>query len=112
MGAIPVLMSVVTSGGVSWISPPAAWAGKNDTAAVESGRPGRYHIGTTRYARDRTRSGFAAGNKLIWGTTVLDNDTAAATLTGGLGQDWFFANLGPGGIIDTITDRQPGEQVN
>jgi hypothetical protein len=52
--------------------------------------------------------------KLIWGTTVLDNDIAPAKLTGGLGLDWFFANLGPGGVVDTITDRNNGgaEQVN
>jgi hypothetical protein len=52
--------------------------------------------------------------KLVWGKTVVDNDTASAKLTGGTGLDWFFANLGPGGIIDTITDRNNGgqEQVN
>jgi hypothetical protein len=52
--------------------------------------------------------------KLIWGKTVVDNDTASAKLTGGPGLDWFFANLGPGGVVDTITDRNNGgaEQVN
>jgi hypothetical protein len=62
----------------------------------------------------RTGAGFAAGHKLIRGTTVLDNDTASATLTGGAGLDWFFANLGPGGVVDHITDLNNGgpEQVN
>jgi Ca2+-binding RTX toxin-like protein len=57
---------------------------------------------------------FNGSYKLIWGTTVLDNDTAPAKLTGGSGLDWFFANLGPGGIVDIITDLNNGgpEQVN
>src|SRR5581483_11735561 len=56
--------------------------------------------------------GFNGTNKLLWGVTVLDNDTASASLTGNGGLDWFFANQGPGGTIDTITDAQVGEQVN
>jgi hypothetical protein len=52
--------------------------------------------------------GFNGSNKLIWGSTVLDNDSAAATLTGGPGLDWFFANLGPSGIFDHITDLNTG----
>src|SRR5207245_949991 len=55
-----------------------------------------------------------AGNdnpsKLIWGKTVLD-DGFADTLTGGAGLDWFFANRGPGGVLDTITDLD-SERVN
>jgi hypothetical protein len=58
--------------------------------------------------------GFNGTNDLVWGTTVRDNDSAAATLTGGPGLDWFFADLGPGGILDHITDLNNGgpEQVN
>jgi hypothetical protein len=57
--------------------------------------------------------GLNGSNKLIRGTTVHD-DVATDTLTGGTGLDWFFANLGPGGILDHITDRNNGgaEQVN
>jgi hypothetical protein len=29
-------------------------------------------------------------------------------LTGGAGLDWFFANVGPGGVLDTITDLNNG----
>jgi hypothetical protein len=58
--------------------------------------------------------GYNGGYTLKWGTTVLDGGTAADTLTGGPGLDWFFANLGPTGVIDTITDLNNGgtEQVN
>jgi autotransporter-associated beta strand protein len=57
--------------------------------------------------------GLNGTNKLIWGTTVHD-DAVADTLTGNGGLDWFFANLGPGGVLDHITDRNTGglEQVN
>jgi hypothetical protein len=57
---------------------------------------------------------FNFGVRLIWGTTVVDTDMAPATLTGGAGLDWFFANQGPGGAVDQITDRNNGgpEQVN
>jgi Ca2+-binding RTX toxin-like protein len=57
--------------------------------------------------------GLNGSNKLIRGTKVHD-DVATDTLTGGTGLDWFFANLGPGGILDHITDRNNGgaEQVN
>jgi hypothetical protein len=57
--------------------------------------------------------GYNGTNKLIWGTTVQD-DAAADTLTGGAGLDWFFANRGPSGVVDKITDLNNGgtEQVN
>jgi Ca2+-binding RTX toxin-like protein len=43
--------------------------------------------------------GFNGNNKLIWGTTVLDNDVAGAHLTGnGGGQDWFL--YGPGDTVN------------
>ena len=48
--------------------------------------------------------------KLIWGTTVKD-DTAADTLTGGGGLDWFFAQLNAGFVDDTITDLLPGSRL-
>jgi hypothetical protein len=61
----------------------------------------------------RAGTGLSGGNRLIWGTTVHD-DGVADTLTGNGGQDWFFANLGPTGVLDHITDRNNGgpEQVN
>jgi hypothetical protein len=43
--------------------------------------------------------------KFVWGTKVHD-DGNASTLTGGAGMDWFFK-----GASDTITDRDPAEQV-
>ena len=66
-----------------------------------------------RIADLKNGGGLNGSNKLIWGTTVHD-DGAADTLTGGPGLDWFFANLGPGGVLDHITDRNNGgpEQVN
>jgi Ca2+-binding RTX toxin-like protein len=66
-----------------------------------------------RIADLKTGGGFNGNNLLVWGTTVLDNN-AADTLTGGPGLDWFFCNLGPSGVIDTITDLNNGgtEQVN
>jgi autotransporter-associated beta strand protein len=61
----------------------------------------------------KSGGGLNGVNKLIWGTTVHD-DTAADTLTGNAGLDWFFENLGPGGILDHLSDRNNGgaEQVN
>ena len=66
-----------------------------------------------RIADLRNGGGRNEANKLVWGTTVHD-DGAADTLTGGPGLDWFFANLGPGGVLDHITDRNNGgpEQVD
>jgi hypothetical protein len=52
----------------------------------------------------RKGGGFNGSNKLVLGKTVLDNDKASL-LTGGPGQDWFFADLGATGITDLITDR-------
>jgi hypothetical protein len=65
-----------------------------------------------RIADLKNGGGFNGTNKLIWGTTVLDNDVASTKLTGGAGLDWFFANLGPGGLLDHITNRTNGEQVD
>jgi hypothetical protein len=53
--------------------------------------------------------GYNGTYKLVWGTTVKD-DSSPDVLTGGPGLDWFFANLAAG--QDTITNLQPGEQVN
>jgi len=66
-----------------------------------------------RIADLRNGGGLNGANKLIAGTTVHD-DGVADTLTGGAGLDWFFANLGPGGVVDHITDRNNGgsETVN
>jgi hypothetical protein len=50
--------------------------------------------------------GYNGPDKLLWGTTVFD-DASADRLTGGLGRDWFFANLA-GGTPDTITDLNKG----
>jgi hypothetical protein len=63
-----------------------------------------------RIADLRIGRGFNGSNKLILGSTVLDNDTAS-TLTGGAGLDWFFADLA-GSVKDTITDLTNGEEVN
>jgi Ca2+-binding RTX toxin-like protein len=43
---------------------------------------------------------------LIKGTTVLDDNKAPDTLTGGLGQDLFYTFSG-----DKVTDKEPGEKV-
>jgi hypothetical protein len=45
-----------------------------------------------RIADLRNGGGFNGSNKLILGSTVLDND-GASKLTGGGGLDWFFADL-------------------
>jgi autotransporter-associated beta strand protein len=66
---------------------------------------------TQRISDLKNGGGLNGSNKLIWSTTVHD-DAAADTLTGNGGLDWFFANLGPGGVLDHITDRHAGEQVN
>jgi Ca2+-binding RTX toxin-like protein len=51
--------------------------------------------------------GLNGKNKLIFGTTVLD-DGGSDTLTGAAGgMDWYFK-----GASDVITDLQAGEQVN
>jgi Ca2+-binding RTX toxin-like protein len=68
---------------------------------------------STRIADLRTGVGWHQAYRLVWGTTVAD-DGAADSLTGGAGLDWFFANPGPSGITDTITDLdvRAGEQIN
>src|SRR5262249_26799344 len=63
-----------------------------------------------RIADLRSGGGFNGSNKLILGSTVLDSD-GASTLSGGASLDWFFADL-TGGVKDTITDLNNGEQVN
>jgi trimeric autotransporter adhesin len=67
----------------------------------------------TRVSHLRNGGGTNGTHKLVWGTTVND-DSAADSLTGGAGLDWFFANLGPGGVLDTLTDQNNGgtEHVN
>jgi Ca2+-binding RTX toxin-like protein len=61
----------------------------------------------------RTGKGLSSPYRLVLGSTVSNNG-GADTLTGGAGLDWFFANQGPHGVIDTITDLNNGgsEQVN
>jgi hypothetical protein len=66
-----------------------------------------------RVADLKNGGGLNGTNRLVWGTTVLD-DGAADMLTGAAGLDWYFANIAGAGTRDTITDRNtPGpEQVN
>jgi Ca2+-binding RTX toxin-like protein len=45
-------------------------------------------------------------------TTTVFDDVSADVLTGGGGQDWFFANLRGGGVLDLITDLGPGERAD
>jgi hypothetical protein len=59
----------------------------------------------------RGGNGLNGANKLVWGSTVLD-DNNADTLVGGAGLDWFFANQGPGGLVDTIRNFRTPEQIN
>jgi hypothetical protein len=73
----------------------------------------------------KIRAGIGSGGNtysLVWGTTVFDdsgpNGLGHDTLRGDppgsavRGMDWFFANQGPGGVLDTILDLQAGEKVN
>ncbi len=66
-----------------------------------------------RIADLRQGGGLNGANALVWGTTVND-DGVADRMTGNLGLDWFFANRGPGGVLDTITDLNYGgtETIN
>jgi Ca2+-binding RTX toxin-like protein len=90
----------------------------NETALMailqEWQRPDKTYAQRIQDLRTGGAGTYNGSAKLVWGTTVLDDDKAAATLTGGPGLDWFFANLGPGGVVDRITDRNNGgpEQVN
>jgi Ca2+-binding RTX toxin-like protein len=59
----------------------------------------------------RTATGGLNGNASFNASTIRD-DGAADALTGGEGLDWFWANQAPGGVRDSITDLQPGEQAN
>jgi Ca2+-binding RTX toxin-like protein len=45
-------------------------------------------------------------------TTTVFDDGAADVLTGSSGQDWFFANLAGGGVLDRITDLSDREFAN
>jgi hypothetical protein len=68
---------------------------------------------TQRIGDLRNGGGLNGSNRLIWGTTVHQHRHGAGdTLTGNAGLDWFFANLGPGGVLDHITDRNSQEQVD
>jgi predicted outer membrane repeat protein len=63
---------------------------------------------TQRVARIRgTLAGGLNGGYDLKVTTV-HNSTLAATLTGGPGLDWFWANI----ALDTLNNQQSGEQVN
>jgi hypothetical protein len=62
----------------------------------------------------RNGTGLTQGNKLTWGTSVLD-DSSSNTLTGNASAagnefDWFFANQAAG--HDAIVNLLAGEQVN
>jgi hypothetical protein len=71
----------------------------------------RTDIGYGKRLTDLEYGGGLNGTALLtWGTTVI-GDAGGATLTGGPGQNWFFANLHTG-TKDTITNLMPGEQVN
>jgi Ca2+-binding RTX toxin-like protein len=67
----------------------------------------------TRVSHLRNGGGLNGSNKLTAGTTVKV-DTSADVLTGNAGLDWFFANLGPSGVLDNLTDLDNGgnEHVN
>jgi hypothetical protein len=67
---------------------------------------------TQRIADLRNGGGFNGSNKLIWHTTVLDNDRGSGKLIGGTGLDWFFANLAATGVLDHISNRNGNEQVD
>ena len=54
-----------------------------------------------------TTTGGTNGSFFLKSTTVKD-DAKVDSLTGGLGMDWFWANLPQ----DTITDLQVGELIN
>jgi PhoPQ-activated pathogenicity-related protein len=60
----------------------------------------------TRISHIKNGGGLNGSSTLAAGTTVHD-DSAADTLTGAGGVDWFFANAS-----DLITDLASGEQVN
>jgi RTX calcium-binding nonapeptide repeat (4 copies)/Beta-propeller repeat len=71
----------------------------------------RTDIGYGKRITDLEYGGGQHGSTVLtWGTTVI-GDNGGATLTGGPGQNWFFANLHTG-IKDTITNLVSGEQVN
>jgi Ca2+-binding RTX toxin-like protein len=52
------------------------------------------------------RNGGGNNGTFVLTSSTVHNDTAADVLTGGAGQDWFWAHL------SEITDRDPSEQVN
>jgi hypothetical protein len=54
------------------------------------------------------RTGGGLNGSFVLTTTTVKNDGAADVLTGGAGQDWFWATLPQ----DQITDLASGEQVN
>jgi Ca2+-binding RTX toxin-like protein len=54
------------------------------------------------------RSGVGPGGSFMLTSTTVHEDTSADVLSGGAGQDWFWANLAQ----DALTDRDPSEQVN
>jgi Ca2+-binding RTX toxin-like protein len=92
-----ILIGGITSGlsNAALASILAEWQGKGSYA--------------TRIFHLKNGGGLNGSNKLIRGTTVLDDGAAADTLTGAGGLDWFFQFAG-----DTITDLNNGgsEQIN
>jgi Ca2+-binding RTX toxin-like protein len=54
------------------------------------------------------RSGVGPSGSFMLTSTTVHEDTSADVLSGGAGQDWFWANVAQ----DTLTDRDPSEQVN
>jgi hypothetical protein len=62
----------------------------------------------TRIAHLRGTQAGGRNGSFFLGSTTVKNDTSADLLTGGPGQDWFWASLPQ----DTLTDRAADEVVN
>jgi Ca2+-binding RTX toxin-like protein len=60
---------------------------------------------------DLLRNGSVLNGALQLNRTTVKDDLFANTLTGGAGQDWFWAKLPPG-LADILRDRDLGEVVN
>ena len=61
-------------------------------------------------AMDPSQGGGLNGSFLLKATTVFD-DSSPDKLTGGAGQDWFFANVLGAGTLDKITGKNKSDVV-
>jgi Ca2+-binding RTX toxin-like protein len=66
-------------------------------------------IQATRRSHLTGATGAGLNGSVLLNSATVHDDTDQDNLTGSSGNDWFFANLSEGSILDSITDKSSGE---